>query len=78
MQRRRFWARLVTRLSSFEGRSSLRTWIYRIVVNHVLNMRRGRLEDPLIDFRRYGEELERYLTSIRPTPKARRLTGICS
>src|SRR5215475_7491079 len=28
----------LTRLSSFEGNSRFRTWLYRIVVNHVLNM----------------------------------------
>jgi len=36
--------KVLTRLSSFEGRSRFRTWLYRIVVNHVLNMKRGRVE----------------------------------
>ena len=30
--------KVLTKLSSFEGRSRFRTWLYRIVVNHVLNM----------------------------------------
>jgi len=48
----------VTRLSSFEGRSSFRTWLYRIVVNHVLNMQRGRVEQAALDFPAYGAALD--------------------
>jgi RNA polymerase sigma factor (sigma-70 family) len=48
----------VTRLSSFEGRSSFRTWLYRLVVNHVLNMKRGRIEETALDFRSYGQALD--------------------
>src|ERR1700674_5297772 len=50
----------VTSLSSCEGRSSFRTWLYRIVVNHVLNMRRGRVEvqHESIDFASYGAALD--------------------
>jgi RNA polymerase sigma factor (sigma-70 family) len=50
--------KVLTRLSSFEGRSSFRTWLYRIVVNHVLNMKRRRLEPPMLTFACYGHGLE--------------------
>jgi DNA-directed RNA polymerase specialized sigma24 family protein len=48
----------LTRLSSFEERSSFRTWLYRIVVNHVLNTRRGRREPEALTFGCYGHGLE--------------------
>jgi DNA-directed RNA polymerase specialized sigma24 family protein len=44
----------LTRLSSFEGHSRFRTWLYRIVVNHVLNMKRGRREQPVMTFSCYA------------------------
>jgi RNA polymerase sigma factor (sigma-70 family) len=48
----------LTTLSTFEGRSSFRTWLYRIVVNHVLNMKRARGEEREWTFERYGADLD--------------------
>src|SRR6266481_6202075 len=52
--------KVLTRLSSFEGRSRFRTWLYRIVVNHVLNMKRGRVEQAHVstDFASYAAALD--------------------
>jgi RNA polymerase sigma factor (sigma-70 family) len=48
----------ITRLSSFEGRSRFRTWLYRIVVNHVLNARRGRAEPTTTGFECFAHGLD--------------------
>jgi len=50
--------KLFTRLSAFHGRSSFRTWLYRIVVNHLLNMKRSRAETRGITFEQYAHTLD--------------------
>jgi RNA polymerase sigma factor (sigma-70 family) len=50
--------KLITKLSTFAGKSSFRTWLYRIVVNHVLNMKRCRADMAGWTFTRYGDSLD--------------------
>jgi uncharacterized protein (TIGR02246 family) len=48
--------KVITRLSTFERRSSFRTWLYRIAFNHLLTMKRLRRER--WTFEAYGRVLE--------------------
>lgn len=48
----------VTKLSTFKGESSFRTWLYRIAANHVLNMRRRGGEQQPVTFASYGAAID--------------------
>ncbi len=50
--------KVVTRLSTFEHRSAFRTWLYRIVTNHVINMKTRPVEKMVTTFSNYGKELD--------------------
>jgi len=62
--------KLITKLSTFAGRSSFRTWLYRIVVNHVLNMNRTRADAAGWTFTRYGDALDATPDLDLPDPKS--------
>src|SRR6202011_234877 len=61
--------KVLTRLSSFEGRSSFRTWLYRVVFNHLLNVKRGREELKITTFSAYGDALDNTPDLELPDPK---------
>ena len=50
--------KVLTKLSTFRGESEFRTWLYRLAINHLLNMRRGRAEAKEWTFDDYGRELD--------------------
>jgi RNA polymerase sigma factor (sigma-70 family) len=47
----------VTHLGTFRGEASVRTWVYRIGVRHLLDRGRSRVEALALDFERFGEDL---------------------
>lgn len=50
--------KIVTKLSTYREDSSFRTWVYRIVANHVLNMQRRPAEPESLSFGEFGAALQ--------------------
>lgn len=50
--------KIITKLSQFNGKSSFRTWVYRITVNHFLNMKKKWLEERYYSFPLYENDLD--------------------
>jgi len=48
----------VTKLSTFAGNSAFRTWLYRIAVNHLLNVRKSEMEEQKMTFTDMGVSLD--------------------
>jgi RNA polymerase sigma factor (sigma-70 family) len=48
----------VTKLSTFAGNSTFRTWLYRIAVNHLLNVRKSEMEEKKMTFTDMGASLD--------------------
>lgn len=49
--------RVVTRLSQFEFRSRLKTWVYRLAVNYILDVRKSPIERLHLNFERFADNL---------------------
>ena len=60
---------LITRLSTFEGRSAFRTWAYRIAVNYLLRSRKIQSRTLTLSFKAFEEDLHTGLVE-DPAPAA--------
>jgi RNA polymerase sigma factor (sigma-70 family) len=49
--------RVVTRLAQFDFRSRLRTWVYRIAVNYILDMKKSPVERMNLTFNAFAADL---------------------
>ncbi|MGH9385333.1 MAG: RNA polymerase sigma factor [Vicinamibacterales bacterium] len=55
--------RIVTRLSQFDFRSRLRTWVYRVAVNYLLDVKKSPLERLDLTFERFAADLAEGLST---------------
>ena len=58
--------RTVTRLSQFDFRSKLKTWVYRIAVNYILDVKKSAIERMHLTFEQFADDLADGLSSTGP------------
>jgi len=65
--------RVVTRLAQFDFRSRLRTWVYRVAVNYLLDVKKSAVEQLHLTFDRFAEDLAQGLSADGPMDAERSL-----
>ena len=49
--------RIALGVSTFRGESAVKTWVFRVATNHLLNVRRSRVETERLTFASFGRDL---------------------
>jgi RNA polymerase sigma factor (sigma-70 family) len=65
--------RVVTRLSQFDFRSRLKTWVYRVAVNYILDVKKSAVERLHLTFDQFAEDLAEGLSADGPMDAERSL-----
>src|SRR5438128_128753 len=65
--------RVVTRLAQFDFRSRLKTWVYRVAVNYILDVKKSPIERMHLTLERFAEDLADGLSSDGPSDADRSL-----
>ena len=65
--------RVVTRLSQFDFRSRLKTWVYRVAVNYILDVKKSPVEHLHLTFDRFAEDLADGMSTDGPMDAERSL-----
>ena len=65
--------RVVTRLAQFDFRSKLTTWVYRVAVNYILDVKKSPVERMHLTFERFADDLAEGLSPDEPMDTERSL-----
>jgi RNA polymerase sigma factor (sigma-70 family) len=65
--------RTVTRLAQFDFRSTIKTWVYRIAANYILDVKKSAVERMRLTFQQFGDDLVEGLSADGPADSERSL-----